>query len=122
MASLFAFVEGIGGMELLMVMFIVLLLFGANKLPDLARGLGRATREFKKATSGVEEEIRHAMEEKPEPSEEAKRFAPKPVVVPPQNTLPASAVESAPATPTPPAALDPGADLRPKPPTSPSGT
>jgi sec-independent protein translocase protein TatA len=85
-----AFIEGLGGLELLMVMFVILLLFGANKLPELARGLGRATREFKKATSGVEEEIRNAMAEKPEPSEESKRFAPKPVVVPP-HTLPSAA-------------------------------
>lgn len=91
MISPFAFIEGIGGLELLMVMFVVLLLFGANKLPELARGLGRATREFKKATSGVEEEIRNAMTETPEPSEEAKRFAPKPVVVPPPNTAPSAA-------------------------------
>lgn len=75
----FAFIEGLGGPELMMVLFIILLLFGANKLPELARGLGRATREFKKATSGVEEEIRSAMEEKPEPADEAKRAAPQPV-------------------------------------------
>jgi TatA/E family protein of Tat protein translocase len=60
-----AFIEGIGGPELLMIMFIVLLLFGADKMPDLARGLGRAVREFKKATSGVEQEVRRAMEEPP---------------------------------------------------------
>lgn len=58
-----AFIEGIGGPELLMIMFVILLLFGANRLPDLARGFGRAVREFKKATSGVEQEVRRAMEE-----------------------------------------------------------
>jgi TatA/E family protein of Tat protein translocase len=60
-----AFVEGIGGPELMMIMFVILLLFGANRLPDLARGFGRAVREFKKATSGVEQEVRRAMEEPP---------------------------------------------------------
>lgn len=60
-----AFIEGIGGPELLMIMFIVLLLFGANRLPDLARGMGKAVREFKKATSSVEQEVRRAMEEPP---------------------------------------------------------
>lgn len=85
-----AFIEGLGGPELLMVLFVVLLLFGANRLPELARGLGKAMREIKKATSGVEEEIRSAMDEKPEPSDESKRFAPKPVVVPPREpTTPA---------------------------------
>jgi sec-independent protein translocase protein TatA len=62
-----AFIEGIGGPELLMIMFVVLLLFGADRLPDLARGFGRAVREFKKATSGVEQEVRRAMEEPPPP-------------------------------------------------------
>jgi len=69
----FAFVEGIGGPELLMIMFVILLLFGANRLPDLARGFGKAVREFKKATSGVEQEVRRAMEEPPPPP------APRPV-------------------------------------------
>lgn len=60
-----AFIEGIGGGELMMIMFIVLLLFGADKLPELARGMGKAMREVKKATSGVEQEIKKAMEEPP---------------------------------------------------------
>jgi sec-independent protein translocase protein TatA len=62
-----AFIEGIGGPELMFIMFIVLLLFGANKLPELARGAGKAVREFKKATSSVETEMRRAMEEPPPP-------------------------------------------------------
>jgi sec-independent protein translocase protein TatA len=59
------FIEGIGGPELMMIMFIILLLFGANRLPELARGLGKSVRDFKKAASGVEEEVRRAMEEEP---------------------------------------------------------
>lgn len=61
------FIEGVGGPELLFIMFIVLLLFGANRLPELARGMGKAMREFKKATSSVEQEVRRAMEEPPPP-------------------------------------------------------
>lgn len=79
-----AFIDGLGGPELMMVLFVVLLLFGADRLPDLARGFGKAMREIKKATSGVEEEIRSAMEENPGPADESKRFAPKPVVTPPR--------------------------------------
>ena len=60
-----AFIEGIGGPELMMIMFVVLLLFGADKLPELAKGMGKAVREFKKATSSVEQEVRRAMEEPP---------------------------------------------------------
>jgi len=40
------------GPELIIVLFIVILLFGAKKLPDLAKGLGKGIREFKSATNG----------------------------------------------------------------------
>lgn len=73
MNPLLAFIEGLGGPEMLLIMFIILLLFGANRLPELARGIGKSVREFKKAASGVEEEVRRAMEEEP-----AKPAAPKP--------------------------------------------
>ncbi len=63
--SLLAFIEGIGGPELMMVMFVVLLLFGGQKLPELAKGLGKTMREFKKAASGVEDEFKRAIEETP---------------------------------------------------------
>ncbi len=51
--------------ELMLIMFVVLLFFGGDKLPGFARGLGKALRDFKKASSGVEEEIRRAMAEPP---------------------------------------------------------
>jgi sec-independent protein translocase protein TatA len=73
-----AFIEGIGGPELMMIFFVVLLLFGGQKLPELARGLGKSVREFKKATAGVEEEIKKAMEapaETPKPKLETKPAA-----------------------------------------------
>ena len=59
----------------MLILFIFLLLFGANKLPELAKGLGKSIREFKKAASGVENEVRRAMEEDPTPPP-----APKPTV------------------------------------------
>lgn len=40
-----------GGWELLVILFIVLLLFGAKRLPDLAGSLGRSLREFRRSTS-----------------------------------------------------------------------
>jgi sec-independent protein translocase protein TatA len=55
----------VGGPEVMLILFIFLLLFGANKMPELARGIGKTIREFKKAASGVEEEVRRAMEEEP---------------------------------------------------------
>lgn len=46
----------IGTTEILIILFIVLLLFGAKKLPELARGLGKSMSEFKKASSELERE------------------------------------------------------------------
>ena len=45
------------------VLFVVLLLFGGSKLPELARGMGKAKREFKKASEEVEDEVRNAVNE-----------------------------------------------------------
>lgn len=45
---------GIGGHELLLILLIVILLFGAKKIPELAKGLGNGLREFKKASSEAE--------------------------------------------------------------------
>jgi sec-independent protein translocase protein TatA len=45
------------GMELFVIVLVVLLLFGAKKLPELARGAGRAIREFKDATKEIKNEI-----------------------------------------------------------------
>lgn len=85
-----AIIDGIGGPELMVIMFIVLLLFGADKLPELARGMGKAMREVKKATSGVEHEIKRAMAEEP-----VAKTLPKP---------PAAVARPAPLTNSPPAA------------------
>jgi len=47
----------IGPSELILIMFIILLLFGPKRLPELARGLGKGVRQFKKAMEDVKEEI-----------------------------------------------------------------
>ncbi|GAB1409044.1 twin-arginine translocase TatA/TatE family subunit [Desulfovibrionales bacterium] len=46
---------GIGITELLIILVIVLIIFGANKLPEIGSGMGRAIKNFKKATSEPEE-------------------------------------------------------------------
>lgn len=60
-----AFVDGIGGPELLLIFILSLMLFGGKKLPELARGVGRSVREFKRAAAGVEQEIKRAIEAPP---------------------------------------------------------
>jgi len=55
----------LGGWEWVIVILAVLLLFGAKKIPELARGLGTGIKEFKKATREVADEIHNAAEEKP---------------------------------------------------------
>ena len=96
----FAFIEGIGGPELMMIMFIVLLLFGANRLPELARGIGKSVREFKKAASGVEDEVRRALDEEPLP----KKFPTHPPAPPDSPT--GTVQQAAPSKPAPPPASD----------------
>ncbi len=51
---------GFGGQEMILVFLIVLLLFGAKKLPQLARGIGKSTGEFKRARDEFEREIKRA--------------------------------------------------------------
>jgi len=58
-----AFIDGVGGPELMMIMFVVLLLFGGEKLPEFARGFGKAMREFRKAAGNVEDEFKRAIDD-----------------------------------------------------------
>lgn len=52
-----------GGSEWFIVFLIVVLLFGAKKLPELARGLGRSLSEFQRAKNDVEREINKAADD-----------------------------------------------------------
>jgi sec-independent protein translocase protein TatA len=55
MQTVFAF--SLGGPEVFIVIFAILLLFGAKKIPELARGMGKGIREFKDATKEIKNEI-----------------------------------------------------------------
>ncbi len=46
-----------GGMELLLIVLVVVLLFGGKKIPELAKGLGSGIKNFKKAVKDDEEEV-----------------------------------------------------------------
>ena len=58
-----AFLQNINGPEILLIFLIVLLLFGAKRLPELFKSFGKSIREFKKATSEIEDDFRTAMDE-----------------------------------------------------------
>jgi len=51
----------LGGGEIILILAIVLILFGAKKLPELAKGLGQGIKEFKKATDHASEGLREAV-------------------------------------------------------------
>lgn len=59
LANLFDMTPG----TILLVLAVIILLFGGSKLPELARGLGKARREFKRASDEVEDEVRSALDE-----------------------------------------------------------
>jgi len=60
MNSPLLFLGDIGGSELILIMVVILIFFGANKIPELARGLGKGIREFKDASSEIRNEFERA--------------------------------------------------------------
>lgn len=51
------------GMEIVVVLFVVLLLFGGRKIPELMRGLGKGIKEFNNARATIETEIKEGMKD-----------------------------------------------------------
>ena len=54
---------GLGGGEIVLILFIILLLFGAKKLPELAKGLGKGISEFKKASKDIKDEVEQTIDD-----------------------------------------------------------
>jgi len=54
----------LGGSQILLILVLILIFFGARKIPELAKGLGQGIKEFKKATREVSDEIQNAAEDK----------------------------------------------------------
>lgn len=52
-----------GGWELVIIVLVIILLFGAKKIPELARGLGKGIREFKDASKEIKDEIQEGIKE-----------------------------------------------------------
>ena len=59
-----------GGQEIALIALVILLIFGAKRLPGLARGLGQGIREFKGAVDGVKDELKDVQESVDTPEED----------------------------------------------------
>jgi sec-independent protein translocase protein TatA len=59
--SIFPWIFNFGGSEIIIILFVILLLFGGRKIPELMRGMGRGIREFNNARNSIEGEIREGM-------------------------------------------------------------
>ena len=62
----------LNGWEIVGILVIVLILFGAKRLPELARGLGQGIKEFKKSSREVTEELQSAIHDDPPPPPQRK--------------------------------------------------
>jgi sec-independent protein translocase protein TatA len=83
----------LGGGEIILILALVLILFGAKKLPELAKGLGTGIKEFKKATRDVTEEMHSAMDDTPPPPRSLPAANPQPA---PQVEAPQTVPQSTP--------------------------
>ncbi len=62
---------GLGWQEMLVILLVILLLFGAKRLPEIARGLGKGIKEFKGAVKDTQKEIQSGMEENDKSNEKS---------------------------------------------------
>ena len=84
---------GLSGTELLVVLVVILVLFGAKRIPEFAKGLGKGINEFKKASRDVTDAIENESTTPAQP-------APKPAPAP--NTTPQTQTQTPPAATHPP--------------------
>jgi sec-independent protein translocase protein TatA len=57
---------GLGTTEILVIALLVLVLFGAKRIPEFMQGLGKGVREFRKAARDIQNEIEKPLDDKPE--------------------------------------------------------
>ncbi len=62
---------GLGTPEIVAIIVLVLILFGGRKIPEVMRGIGEGLREFRKASSSAQNEIKRFADEEPAPSKDA---------------------------------------------------
>src|SRR5476651_954271 len=70
--SMFLFISNLFSTDMVIIIFVALLLFGGEKLPEIARGLGKGIRDFKDASEGVKREINNQINSFEEKREEKK--------------------------------------------------
>ncbi len=65
MNTVLLFLGGVGMQELLVIGLFVLVFFGAKKIPEFMKGLGKGVREFKNGVSEVKKDLEESLDEKP---------------------------------------------------------
>jgi sec-independent protein translocase protein TatA len=58
------FIQNMGPGSMVLIVLVILLLFGAKRIPELAKGLGRGIREFKDATKDIQNDLEEGMKDK----------------------------------------------------------
>ncbi|UJP63324.1 twin-arginine translocase TatA/TatE family subunit [Mongoliitalea daihaiensis] len=58
------FIGGMSPGSMILILFVILLLFGAKRIPELARGLGKGIREFKDATKDIQNDLEEGLNDK----------------------------------------------------------
>ena len=61
---IFLFIGSLGGTELLIILFAILLLFGAKRIPEVEKDFGRGIREFKDATNEIKSDLEDSVKDK----------------------------------------------------------
>ncbi len=63
---------GLGTPEIILIVIVILVLFGAKKIPELMQGIGKGVKEFKKATSDIEKDITESAKDTDKKQQETK--------------------------------------------------
>jgi len=93
-----------GPLELVIILVIALLVLGPGKLPEVGASLGKSIREFRKASSDVQESVKVDVDTTPQPPAPAAPLAPTPAApLPAPIQAPAPVADAAPAEPSEPA-------------------
>lgn len=111
----------LGPAEILVVLVIALLVFGPNKMPEIARQVGKGFREFKRVQQHLKSELRDVVSEFDAPSTPSPGSDPVPMLPPKDDATPAPAPADATASPSGADAPPPAADLPASPPAPESG-